>query len=102
MATSAPSTGSGRSANRSPTRASVAPASEIPFRPRSSSCVCPDAASGGDMRRGVLAVPGDRPLEPLAKVGLRAEAEELLGARHVQAPPRLPVRLRLVPDDLAF
>src|SRR5439155_3857081 len=52
-------------------------------------------------RRSVSAVPLDRSLEALAQRGARAEAEQLLGARRVETPPRLAVRLRRVPDDLA-
>src|SRR5690242_15593847 len=55
----------------------------------------------GDPDAGVLAVPGDRPLQPLAQRRPRAEAEELLRPRGVEEPARLPVRLRLVPEELA-
>src|SRR6266545_1169604 len=41
----------------------------------------------------IRAVPVDRALEAGAKVGGRREAELLLGARHVEHPPRLTVGL---------
>ena len=59
-----------------------------------------DRSSRGDRER--RAVPLDRAREPVAKRRVRVEAEELLRARDVEAPSRLPVRHRGVPDDLAL
>src|ERR1019366_6489434 len=46
-------------------------------------------------------VPVDRPSEALGQRDARMPAEEPLGARHVQLPPRLAVRPRSVPADAA-
>ena len=51
--------------------------------------------------RHLGAVPGDRALDALAELCAAAEAEELLGPLDVEPAPRLAVRLRVVPDDLA-
>ena len=50
----------------------------------------------------LLAVPGDRALEPLAKRRPRLEAEQLARARRVDAAPRLAVRPRRVPGDASL
>src|SRR5579862_790478 len=60
------------------------------------------ATLAADMRDGVIAIPGDRPLEPLAKRGACLEAEELTRARCVQAAARLTVRHRRVPGQLSL
>src|SRR2546423_12506664 len=56
-------------------------------------------------RRGRFAlscpVPLDRTCQAVSKARRRAKAEQLLGARHVELAPRLAVRLRRVPRDLA-
>ena len=48
------------------------------------------------------AIPGDRPLEPLAERRPRPEAEELARRARRRAAARLAVRHRRVPDDLAL
>src|SRR3954470_14314173 len=60
------------------------------------------ARSGSRMHRRLLAIPGDGPLEPLAQRRLRLEPELPLRPRGIEAPARLAVRHRLVPDDPAF
>src|SRR6185369_16261158 len=46
-------------------------------------------------------VPRHRLLDSFAERRARAEADLALGARDVEHPPRLPVRLRRVPGDVA-
>src|SRR6185503_13912773 len=52
------------------------------------------ATSGRDTAEHLVAVPGDRPLEPVAQRGPGAEAEQALRARHVEGASRLAVRHR--------
>src|SRR5581483_12456442 len=54
------------------------------------------------MRQVCGAVPGDRPRDSLAKRRLRAEAEQPLGARDVEAAAGLPVGSGGVPQELAL
>src|SRR4029077_20912763 len=73
-----------------PRRATTA----APRRPRSR------RSAGGGSR--VLAVPRDRPLEPVTQGGARLEAEQLSRAAPIETGARLAVRHRAVPLDLAI
>src|SRR3954454_2525786 len=78
--------------------------SEPPTRPGTSVRRARPTRSASGSRRGRLlrAEALDGAPQALLERGLRLEAEQLAGARHVEVACRLPVRHRGVPDDLAL